>query len=73
MDKKVIVNKQNEARTRVKQPAVLGKVFKVIMIDSLTRVCQCIDPTWHAMRDAFHGEQLNCLNKVRQNDHSCTL
>ena len=66
MDKNVIANKQNEARTGVKQPADLGKVYTVLKIESLTHVVSDIDRTWHAMKkivwDAFHGEQLNCLN-----------
>jgi hypothetical protein len=65
-DNKVIANKQNAARSGVEQPADLAKVFKVMKKESSVHTVSDIDPNQHAMKkivwEAFHGEQLNCLN-----------
>ena len=65
-DSKVIANKKNAARTGVKQPTDLAKVFKIMKKESSMHTVSDIDPNQHAMKkkvwEAFHGEQLNCLN-----------
>ncbi len=65
-DQKVIVNKQNAARTAVEQATELAKVFKVINKEARRQTITDIDPSRHPMKMkvtiAFQSDEMKCLN-----------